>query len=61
MSASTVAHEGRGAELETLALLAGYTANFALPWRLRPDVVRVCARERALFVGDAKETEAPAM
>ncbi len=52
-------HESRVRDLETLAALAGYTEPAALAWRLRPDVVRACPRNGALFLGDAKDTETP--
>lgn len=59
MGAPTVTHESRVEDLETLATLAAFTAPLALPWRLRPDVVRINAESRALFLGDAKATETP--
>ncbi len=59
MGAPSVAHEQRVDDLATLATLAGFTTDLQLPWRLRPDVARVCAGHRSLFVGDAKATETP--
>lgn len=59
MGAPSRTHEPRVSELETLAALAGYTEPTALAWRLRPDVVLACPRNGALFLGDAKDTEAP--
>jgi hypothetical protein len=58
VGAPTAGHEQRAAELDTLAVLAGYTAPLTMPWRLRPDVLRACPATGGLFVGDAKETEA---
>lgn len=52
-------HESRVCDLETLAALAGYTEPVAFGWRLRPDVVRACPCNGALFIGDAKDTETP--
>ncbi len=57
MGAPTAEHETRVDELRTLASLSGFTVDMQLPWRLRPDVVRLCPVNLALFVGDAKHTE----
>jgi hypothetical protein len=57
VGAPTATHERRAAELDTLAVLAGYTALATMPWRLRPDVLRGCPAAGGLFVGDAKQTE----
>jgi len=59
VSAPTAAHEQRVGELETLAILAGYTVPIRMPWRLRPDVLRSHPATPGLFIGDAKETEGP--
>src|SRR4051812_47126753 len=59
MGAPSPGHQTRGGELESLATLAGFTSNARLPWRLRPDVCRICPRTGALFLADAKETEDP--
>jgi hypothetical protein len=59
VSAPSVAHESRVRDLEMLATLSGFAAPLALAWRLRPDVARVCPRNGAVFLGDAKDTEAP--
>ncbi len=44
-------------ELQSLAVLAGFTTDMSLKWRLRPDVVKMCPSTAQLFVGDAKATE----
>jgi hypothetical protein len=59
VGAPTDAHEQRVGELETLAILAGYTTPVDMPWRLRPDVLRGSPATGGLFIGDAKETERP--
>lgn len=46
-------------DLETLATLAGFTAHLVLAWRLQPDVLRACAHDSSVFLGDAKDTETP--
>ena len=52
MSAPTNAHEQRVGELDTLAILAGYTAPVKMPWRLRPDVLRGSPATGGPFIGD---------
>jgi hypothetical protein len=59
MGAPSLGHEDRVAELESLATLAGFTSDARLPWRLRPDVARICPSTGAMFLGDAKQTEDP--
>src|SRR3954471_18750414 len=59
MGAPTIAHEARVGDLRTLATLAGFTVDVGLPWRLVPDVVRLCPVNLRLLVGDAKHTEDP--
>jgi hypothetical protein len=59
MGAPTTTHESRVGQLETLAALAGFSAPFVLPWRLRPDVARTCPYNGAVFLGDGKHTEDP--
>jgi hypothetical protein len=59
MGAPTTEHEARVNELRTLSTLAGFTVDVRLPWRLRPDVARLCPVNLALLVADAKHTEDP--
>ncbi len=59
MGSPSSGHEARVAELEDLAALAGFTGDVRLPWRLRPDVARICPINGAVFIGDAKQTEDP--
>ena len=58
MSAPSAAHERRRAELNDLAMLAGYGVILRLAERVLPDVARTdgCGGH---FVGDAKSTESP--
>jgi hypothetical protein len=50
--APTNAHEQRVGELDTLAILAGYTAPVKMPWRLRSDVLRGRPATGGPFIGD---------
>lgn len=52
-------HEERRAMLETVATLAGFTAAIKLPHRIIPDVSRICLESGSVFIGEAKESEAP--
>lgn len=57
MAGPSAAHEERVGALETLAALAGFSASADLGPGLIPDVVRLDAARRRLFIGDAKATE----
>src|SRR5438270_216755 len=58
MGAPSAPHEERRHVLDALAILTGYTVELpGLPDGRRPDVARMNARRRALFLGEAKDTE----
>lgn len=52
-------HEERRAMLETVATLAGFTANITLPYSVIPDVSRISLESGSIFIGEAKESETP--
>ena len=53
------AHEARRTLLKTVARIAGYRLNFALPDGMFPDVLTLHIRHGGLFIGEAKHTERP--
>lgn len=52
-------HERRLKTLETLAMLNGFNTAMPLASKLRPDVALWRRVDRAVFVGEAKHSEAP--
>ena len=50
-------HEARRVLLRTVAEVGGYQLKVALPDGTRPDVLRLHARRRGVFLGEAKHTE----
>ena len=54
-------HEARRDTLHALAVLAGYTLELpaGFPDGRRPDVARLHAHRRSVFIGDAKDSEGP--
>jgi hypothetical protein len=59
MSAPGASHELRRGALDTMAIMAGFTASCRLGEGLQPDVVRADLRRAYLLVGEAKDTETP--
>jgi hypothetical protein len=51
VGAPTNVHEQRVGELDTLAILAGFTAPVNMPWRLRPHVLRGSPATGGQFMG----------
>lgn len=60
MSAPGATHERLRLDLDALAILSGHGQTLHLVDWLRPDVARCDLASFRLFVGDAKDTEAPA-
>ncbi len=56
-----IEHERRKEMLETIATLSGYDKDFSgrLPDGTQPDVLRVDPLCGSIFLGEAKDTEAP--
>lgn len=54
-------HEHRRSVLDNIAVLAGYAESPGqqLPDGVRPDVIRINASRRMMFMGDAKHSETP--
>ena len=59
LKAPTTRHDKRVVFLESLAVLAGFRESIGLqlPDGCRPDVLKWNSGRRALFIGDAKDTE----